>query len=184
MQDPFVDATTLAGQARIRGYALGWLERLDYSGKLERQWSPDELGALIWRRVESEFAPVWPGDVVNNRPLAEVIAASMVEDYYGAYPERRLCRYAVAGPLGDLAFRRCVADFVDDLDEFAPEGLPEAPERAAEQFWREVRAHPERWGYRPAVGPFVDDEPRARVVVLDAIRECYDLRERAAERHG
>lgn len=184
MRDPFVDATTLAGQARIRGYALGWLERLDYSGKLEREWSADELGALLWRRIESEFAPVWEGDVVDNRALAEVIATSAVEDYFGAYPERRRCRYAVAGPLGDRAFRRCVADFVDDLEEFAPEGLPAAPEGVAERFWREVRAHPERWGYRPATGPFVDDEPLARTVALDEIRECYQLRARAAERRG
>lgn len=179
--DVFVDSTTQEGVERIRGYALGWLERADYAGKLERGWPVEEIGRLLWARVEREFAPVWRGPVVSNRPLAQVIATSMVEDYFAAYPEKRTSRYAVSGALGDGSFRRCVVDFVHDLEEFDPGGVAEDPTVVAELFWDDVRVNPDRWGYDPERGPFVDDPQRARTVAEEAIREYFDLRHQIAE---
>lgn len=182
MTDPFIDCTTMEGQRRIRGYVLGWLERLDYAGKLDRCWPPDELGCRIWERVEQEFSSVWPGPIVANVPLARVIAVSMVEDYFDAYPERRPTRYSVAGPLPDGEFRRCVLDFVHDLEEYEPACLPQLPELAAAAFWEAVAENPERWGCRPELGPLVDDVPRARMVAIDAIQSYFDLRRRVERR--
>lgn len=181
MREAFVDSTTMEGQQRIRGYVLAWLERLDYAGDLERDEDPDVLGARLWEWVDREYAPVWKGEVVTNAPLARVIASTMVEDYLAAFPRRRASRYSVAGPLGDAEFRRCVLDFVHDLEEFEPESLPERPEAAADVFWSDVRENARRWGYDPARGPFVDDEFAAARVVLEAIRDYYALKAEAAE---
>lgn len=181
MHEPFLDSTTLEGQGRIREYVLAWLERLDYLDRLDRDWCADALGARIWSRVAEEFRAVWPGRVVTNTALAEVIASTMVEDYFAAYPQRRDSRYAVSGPLEDAGFRRCVLDFLHDLEEFEPAALPREAEDAAEVFWSEVRAHPERWGYSTDRGPFVDDPARARLVAVETIRQYFDLLRRVAE---
>jgi hypothetical protein len=178
MEHPFVDSTTLQGQRRIREYVLGWLERLDYAGKLDREWPAEELGARIWARVLSEFRTAYKGPVVTNGPLAEVIATTMVEDYFAAYHQRRPCRYCVSGPLPDTDFRRCVLDFIHDLEEFEPECLPLLPEGAAAAFWQEIQERPHRWGYRADHGPLIDDPPRASEVALEAITEYYSLRSR------
>lgn len=181
MDDPFLDSATREGQGRIREYVLGWLERLDYRGRLDRDWSADALGARIWRHVEGELAAHWPGSVVTSRDLAEVIAAAAVEDYFAAYPRRRPTRYAVAGPLPDAGFRRCVLDFVHDLEEFEPAALPATPEAVAAAFRAEVEANPERWGCSEERGPFVDDPERAARVAVETVREYFDLLRRAAE---
>lgn len=181
MQDPFLDSTTMEGQLRIREYVLRWLERLDYGDRLDRTWSPDDLGTLIWTRVAQEFGAFLPGRVVTNTALAEVIAATMVEDYFAAYPERRPSRYSVAGPLMDSGFRRCVLDFLHDLEEFEPAALPEDVREAADVFWYEVRTFPQRWGYSVDQGPFVDDQRRAEEVALETIRNYFDMLRRAAE---
>lgn len=182
MSEPFIDCTTLHGQRRIRSYVLGWLERLDYAGRLDRCWPEAELALRIWDRVEREYAVAWKGPVVENRPLARVIACTMVEDYYRAYPERRICRYSVAGVLPDVTFRRCVLDFIHDIEEFEAAALPVEPRAAADVFWAAVRATPERWGCRGDRGPFVDDEPRAWSVALEVIEEYFDLQSRLAAR--
>jgi hypothetical protein len=182
MAEVFVDCTTLAGQQRIRSYVMGWLERLDYAGRLERAWPAEELARRIWERVRQDFEPVWDGPVVANLPLTVVVATAMVEDYFAAYPVRRAVRYAVRGPLPDDEFRRCVLDFVHDLEEFEPAALPESAEDAADAFWSTVRASPMRWGCRPERGPLVDDERRAREVAVEAIREYFDARRRADRR--
>jgi hypothetical protein len=182
MPEVFVDCTTWAGQQRIRTYVMGWLERLDYAGRLERGWPVDELAHRVWERVQQDFEPVWDGPIVDNVPLAVMVAAAMVEDYFAAYPERRRVRYAVRGPLPDHEFRRCVLDFVHDLEEFEPGSLPETPEDAAAAFWSTVAESPIRWGCSPERGPLVDDEPRAREVAVEAIREYFDTRRRAQRR--
>lgn len=184
MNDPFIDCTTLDGQRRIRGYVLGWLERLDYGGRLDRAWPMDELAGRLWERVEREFAAVWLGPVVENRALCRVIAETMVEDYYAAYPSRRAFRYAVVGALPDVTFRRCVLDFVQDLEEYEPAALPSRPESAADEFWATVRDHPDRWGCRTDRGPFVDDEPCARLLSVQVIREYFALQGRVAEQRS
>jgi hypothetical protein len=181
MQESFIDSTVREGQARIGEYVLGWLERLDYAGKLDRAWPEEELAAVVWGRIERDFGAHWDGPVVTNRALAEVVATVMVEDYFASYPRRRASRYSVGGPLPDAGFRRCVLDFIHDLEEFAPAELPPRPETAAEVFWAEVRENPHRWGCSPGKGPFVDDEPRAREVAVEAIREYFHLRERVEE---
>ena len=175
---PFIDSACLDGQRRIRDYVLGWLERLDYAGKLDRSWPTCELANRIWARIVSEFESVCENPVVSNGPLAEIIAETMVEDYFAAYPERRDCRYAVAGPLPDCEFRRCVLDFIHDLEEFEPAHLPQYPEAAVTAFWNELHERPHRWGYVAGRGPLIDDERRARAVALEAITEYYALRER------
>jgi hypothetical protein len=182
MTEAFIDCTTLDGQKRIRSYVLGWLERLDYAGRLDRCWPACELGARVWDRVEREFAAVWTGPIVENRDLSRLVAEVMVEDYYTAYPTRRDSRYAVVGSLPDVTFRRCVLDFVHDLEEFEPERLPRRPEAAAAEFWSSVETNPDRWGCRPDRGPFVDDERCAKRVAVDVIREYFALRARVAER--
>ena len=182
MTEPFIDCTTLRGGHRIRSYVLGWLERLDYSGKLDRGWPAEELGALVWKKVERDFAAVWRGPIVANAPLAEVIATTMVEDYYSAYPTRRTTRFTVVGPLDDGAFRRCVLDFVHDLEEFEPSRLDGGPPAILEAFWQAVGEDPSRWEWRPELGPFVDDEEYARVVALAAVQEYFALQDRAAAR--
>lgn len=179
MTEPFIDCTTLDGQRRIRGYVLGWLERLDYVGRLERSWPADQLADRVWDRVERDFHAVLQAPVVTNEALTRVIASTMVEDYFAAYPERRGTRYAVAGPLPDCEFRRCVLDFIHDLEEFEPAELPLAPEAAAAAFWCAIAESPERWGYASDRGPLVDDEDRARHIAVDAIRVYFDLRWRA-----
>lgn len=184
MSEPFLNATTLYGQERVRSYVLGWLERLDYAGRLDRAWPADELGRMIWERVERDFRPHCSGEVVSNRPIAEVIATVMVEDYYAAYPERRSSRYSVGGPFGDEAFRRCVLDFLHDLEEFDEPEAAAHPHRAADAFWEHVREHPQRWGCSGARGAFVDDEPRARGVVLETLLEYRELMRRAEESRG
>jgi hypothetical protein len=184
MEHPFVDSTTLQGQRRIREYVLGWLERLDYAGKLDRCWPAEALGSRIWARILSEFRAAYKGPVVNNGPLAEVIAATMVEDYFAAYAERRPSRYCVSGPLPDTDFRRCVLDFIHDLEEFEPECLPPLPEAAAVAFWQEIRERPQRWGYRASNGPLIDDESRAHQVALEAIVEYYTMRSQLADGPG
>jgi hypothetical protein len=184
MNEPFIDCTTLDGQRRIRGYVLGWLERLDYGGRLDRNWPVDELAARLWERVEREFAAVWLGPVVENRALCRVVAETMVEDYYAAYPRRRAFRYSVIGDLPDVTFRRCVLDFIQDLEEYEPEALPQRPEAAAEEFWATVRDHPDRWGCRPERGAFVDDERFARTLAVSVIREYFTLQGRVAERRA
>jgi len=188
MHQPLIDSTTLEGQRRIRAFALCWLERLDYSRKLDRAWPAAELGNRLWARFEHEYAPHWRGPLVTNRPIAEIIATTMVEDYYEAYPERRASRYSVMGPLVDTPFRRCVLDFVHDLEEFEPAALPTSPLATAEMFWADVRANPERWDYDPEDGPFVDDEHHASLVALEALADYFalktgvaELRERAGE---
>jgi hypothetical protein len=177
---PFIDCTTLEGQRRIRAYILAWLERLDYSGRLERSWPPDELGPCIWDRVEREFSAVWRGPIVENRSLSRVVAVTMVEDYYAAYPQRRATRYTVSGFLPDVCFRRCVLDFINDLEEYEPACLEGGAEAMAALFWESVRDNPERWGCRPEHGPFIDDEVIARSVVLEVIHDHLVLRVRAA----
>lgn len=177
MTDCFVDSTTMEGQGRIRAYALAWLERLDYADRLEREWDADELGTMLWARIDHEFAPLWDGPVTCNRALAEIICAAMVEDYFAAYPEPRASRYSVRDDFGDSVFRRCATDFIDDLDEYEPALLPTDPAAAADLFWADVRVRPERWGYDPKRGPFVDDEAFARQVALEAITEYYALRD-------
>jgi hypothetical protein len=184
MNEPFIDCTTLEGQRRIRGYVLGWLERLDYGGRLDRAWPIDELANRLWERVEREFAAVWLGPVVENRALCRVVAETMVEDYYAAYPQRRSCRYSVMGDLPDVTFRRCVLDFVQDMEEYEPEALPRRPEAAAEEFWATVREHPDRWGCRPERGAFVDDERVARTLAVTVIREYFALQGRVAEQRA
>jgi hypothetical protein len=184
MNAPFIDCTTLDGQRRIRGYVLGWLERLDYGGRLDRNWPVCELADRLWERVEREFAAVWLGPVVENRALCRVIAETMVEDYYAAYPERRASRYSVVGVLPDVTFRRCVLDFVQDVEEFEPAALPRRPEAAAEEFWSTVREHPDRWGCRPERGAFVDDELRARQLSVEVIRDYFALQLRVAEQRA
>jgi hypothetical protein len=184
MTEPFIDCTTLDGQRRIRGYVLGWLERLDYGGRLDRDWPVDELACRLWERVEREFAAVWLGPVVENRALCRVVAETMVEDYYAAFPERRGFRYSVAGPLPDVTFRRCVLDYIQDMEEYEPGALPRRPEAAAEEFWATVREHPERWGVRADRGDFVDDEIGARELSVDVIRVYYALRARVAARRA
>lgn len=181
MREAFLDAGSAVGQARIRSYVLGWLERLDYSDRLERCWPAAELAGAIWERVERDFAHHWVGPVVSNAPLARVIAETAVDDYLAAYPAARDCRYAVGCPLGDASFRRCVLDFLHDLEEFGPEELSADADEAALAFWREVRESPHRWEYSPQRGPFVDDEVRARRVVRETIEEWHELRERARE---
>jgi hypothetical protein len=181
MPDVFVASTTLQGQSRIREYVLAWLERLDYSGKLERSWPAEALGERIWHRVETEFAAVWDGPVTDNRMLAEIVAAAAVEDYYGAFPDRRGFRYVVHSPLGDAAFRRCALDFVHDLEEYEPAAMPTSPERAAELFWLDARSNPARWGCRADLGPLVDDESRAEEVVVETMREYYALKQQIRE---
>lgn len=176
MLEPFIDCTTLDGQRRIRGYVQSWLERLDYAGKLDRGWPARDLAERIWARVQRDFASAWAGPLVLNEPLTCVIASTMVEDYLDAYPERRATRYAVSGPLPDCDFRRCVLDFVHDLEEFEPAELPEAAERAAAAFWTAVEEHPEHWGYTPARGPLLDDPARARLVAQEAIRGYFQMR--------
>jgi hypothetical protein len=173
---PFIDCTTLEGQRRIRGYIQSWLERLDYSGRLERTWPPEELGCCIWDRVEREFSAVWRGPIVENRGLSRVIAITMVEDYFAAYSARRPTRYSVSGFLPDVCFRRCVLDFVNDLEEYEPGCLDGGAEAMAALFWDSVRETPERWGCRPEHGPFIDDELIGRSVVLEVIREHLELR--------
>lgn len=175
MKDAFIDCTTLEGQERIRRYVLGWMERLDYSGKLERSWPAEELACRIWNRVMREFSVAWKGPIVTNGPIAELIAVTMVEDYYAAYPERRRSRYTVAGPLSDAEFRRCVLDFVNDLEEYEPGQLSHRPEVTAELFWSTVERTPERWGCSTERGAFVDDERQAREVALLVIEEYFDL---------
>ena len=177
MSDCFVDSTTMEGQRRIRAYALAWLERLDYADRLERAWDADELGQLLWERIDREFAPLWDGPVTRNRALAEVLCATMVEDYFSAYPQPRPSRYSVRDAFGDAVFRRCATDFIDDLDEYEPALLPADPAAAADLFWADVRVRPERWGYDPRRGPFVDDEAHARIVALEAITDYYALRD-------
>jgi hypothetical protein len=191
MHQPLIDSTTLEGQRRIRAFALCWLERLDYSRKLDRSWPATELGNRLWARFEHEYAPHCKGELVTNRPIAEILAISMVEDYYAAYPERRETRYTVTGPLDDAPFRRCVLDFVHDLEEFEPAVLPATPIAAAEMFWADVRANPARWDYDPEDGPFVDDEHYAGFVALEALNDYYalkagvaELRERSGERRA
>ena len=184
MTDPFIDCTTLDGQRRIRGYVLGWLERLDYGGRLDRDWPVDELACRLWDRVEREFAAVWLGPVVENSALCRVVAETMVEDYYAAFPERRGFRYSVGGPLPDVTFRRCVLDFIQDMEEYEPGALPRRADAAAEEFWATVREHPERWGCRPERGDFVDDEISARDLSVEVIREYYALRARVAARRA
>ena len=181
MHQPLVDSTTLDGQHRIRAFALCWLERLDYSGKLDRGWPATELGNRLWARFEHEYAPHWQGPLVTNRMIAEVITTSMVEDYYDAYPQRRASRYAVTGPLEDTPFRRCVLDFVHDLEEFEAALLPATPLAAAELFWTDVRQNPQRWGYDPDDGPFVDDEHHAGYVALEVLCDYYALKQSVAE---
>lgn len=180
MTEPFIDCTTLDGQRRIRTYVLGWLERLDYAGRLDRAWPAEELACRIWDRVVREFVPAWKGPIVTNHPLSQVVATTMVEDYFAAYPQRRETRYTVRGPLTDQEFRRCVLDFIHDLEDYEPGQLPSDAEGAAESFWASVRAHPERWGYAEDRGPLVDDEARAREVALEAIRDYYDLQWRVS----
>lgn len=175
MTEPFIDCTTPRGLQRVRGYVLGWLERLDYAGKLQRSWPEAELGQRIWDKIEREFAAVWKGPVVANRPLAELISVSMVEDYFLAYPERRNSRYSVLGPLPDVAFRRCVLDYLHDLEEFEPAQVPARPELGADAFWDAVRTHPERWGCCAERGPFVDDEPLARRIALEVLHEYFAM---------
>lgn len=186
MTEAFIDCTTLAGQRRIRDYVLAWLERLDYSGRLDRDWPAEELGARVWERVERDFAAAWRGPVVENGGLARVVATVMVEDYYAAYPQRRVFLYTVRGALPDVTFRRCVLDFVHDLEEYAPHELTPHPEAAADAFWAAVRARPERWGCRADPATFVDDEARAHRLSVEVIRDYFDLqarveRQRAAE---
>jgi hypothetical protein len=181
MSDTFVEATTLSGQHRIREYVLAWIERLDYADRLDRAWPADELGARIWYKVEQEFSAVWTGGVTDNRALAEVIAAVAVEDYYTVFPQRRACRYVLDGPLGDHTFRRCAIDFVHDLEEYEPALLPACPDEAARMFWDDASRDPGRWGCRPHLGPLVDDEPLARDVAREAIREYYTLRRQVHE---
>ena len=142
-------------------------------------WPADQLGDRIWERVERDFRAVLQAPVVLNAPLTRVIASTMVEDYFSAYPERRCTRYAVSGPLPDDEFRRCVLDFIHDLEEFEPAELPLAPEAAAAAFWCAIAEAPERWGYAHDRGPLVDDEDRAHHVAVDAIRGYFDLRWRA-----
>ncbi|MBW3628588.1 MAG: hypothetical protein KY464_04745 [Gemmatimonadetes bacterium] len=184
MNDAFIDCTTLEGQRRIRGYVLGWLERLDYGGRLDRGWPVEELAGRVWDRVEREFAAVWLGPVVENRALCRVIAETMVEDYYAAYPARRCHRYSVLGDLPDVTFRRCVLDFIQDIEEYEPAALPRRPESAAEEFWATVREHPDRWGCKPERGDFVDDEPHARALSVEVIREYFALQGRVAEQRA
>lgn len=184
MNSPFIDCTTLDGQRRIRGYVLGWLERLDYGGRLDRDWPVCELADRLWERVEREFSAVWLGPVVENRALCRVIAETMVEDYYAAYPERRACRYSVVGDLPDVNFRRCVLDFIQDIEEFEPAALPRRAEAAAEEFWNTVRDHPDRWGCRPDRGAFVDDLAVARKLSVEVIREYFALQHRVAEQRA
>lgn len=186
MTEPFIDCSARAGQRRIRDYVLGWLERLDYAGRLDRAWPAEELGARVWDRVERDFAAVWRGPVVENRALARIVATVMVEDYYAAYPFQRVFRYTVRGSLPDVTFRRCVLDFVQDLEEYEPHELEYHPEAAADAFWSAVRASPERWGCRADPTSFVDDEARARRLSVEVIRDYFDLqarveRQRAAE---
>ena len=159
MTDPFIDCTSLDGQRRIRGYVLGWLERLDYGGRLDRDWPVDELAC-------------------------RVVAETMVEDYYAAFPGRRGFRYSVTGPLPDVTFRRCVLDFIQDMEEYEPGALPPRADAAAEEFWSSVRADPDRWGVRPERGPFVDDEEQARELSVEVIREYHALRARVAARRA
>lgn len=170
MRDAFIDSTTLEGQHRIRSYVTSWLARLDYAGKLQRTWSPDELGGLVWERIEQQYRAGWEGPVVTNRAIAEVIASIAVEDYFTVYPQRRASRYAVANPVEEGEFRRCVLDFVHDLEEFEPGSWPAEAEEVVRAFWSEVRAHPDRWGYSARRGPFVDDEERAHAVALETVR--------------
>ena len=184
MTDPFIDCTTLDGQRRIRGYVLGWLERLDYGGRLDRDWPVDALACRVWERVERDFAAAWRGPVVENRALCRVVAETMVEDYYAAFPERRGFRYSVTGPLPDVTFRRCVLDFIQDMEEYEPGSLPRRPDAAADELWTSVQADPERWGVRPERGPFVDDEERARELSVEVIREYDALRARVAARRA
>lgn len=182
MKDAFIDCTTLEGQRRIREYVLGWMERLDYGGKLDRSWPVEELADRIWDRVLREFSVAWDGPIVTNGPIAALIALTMVEDYFAAYPCRRASRYSVAGPLTDAEFRRCVLDFIHDLEEYEPAELSHRPESAAEVFWDSVRQAPERWGCSPERGDFVDDEERAREVVLEAIEDYFNLQWKVARR--
>lgn len=182
MTEPFIDCTTLDGQRRIRGYVLGWLERLDYAGRLDRCWPAQDLAERVWERVEREFAAVWRGPIVENAHLSRVVATTMVEDYYAAYPVQRSHRYCLSGRLPDVTFRRCVLDFIQDLEEFEPAQLPRRPEAAADVFWSSVLEHPDRWGCRPERGPFVDDEGLASRVAVEVIREYFALQERAAAR--
>lgn len=184
MMEPFIDCTRLEGQRRIRSYVLGWLERLDYAGRLDRSWPADALGQRVWERIDREYSVAWGGPVVSNQPLAAAIAATMVDDYYEAYPERRSCRYSVAGPLPDDTFRRSVLDFVQDLEEYEPTLLPGGARAAADAFWKAVHSSPERWGYRLDGGCFVDDEVRAKEVVVDVIEEYFALLVRAARRRS
>jgi hypothetical protein len=181
MSDVFVDATTLPGQQRIREYVIAWLERLDYSEKLDRSWPADELGARIWNRVDQEFAAVWDGPVTDNRAIAEVIATIAVEDYYEAVPQRLGVRFSVSSPFGDASFRRCALDFVHDLEEYEPNALPTTAEEVAEMFWHDVHANPDRWGCKATLGPLVDDEGRAREIATETIREYFTLREQLRE---
>ena len=182
--DPFLDSTTLEGQQRIRSYILAWLERLDYAGKLNRGWSADELGAVLWERIRQEYSPHWDGALVSNEELARVIAATMVEDYFASYPQRRPSRYSVAGPFGDASFRRAVADFIGDLEDFEAAHLPSSPDDVAAMFWEDVASHPKRWGYDVERGPFVDDETVARRIAREAARDYYALRQSIAEMRG
>jgi hypothetical protein len=171
----FVDSTTMEGQRRIRGYALALLERVDYHGKLERDWSEEALGRFVWERIRKEYASAWNGVFVSNEDLAVVIAITMVEDYYVAYPDQRQSRYAVSGPLPDVTFRRCVVDYLNDLEEFEPMLATGGIGEVAALFWKDVEAHPARWGYAATIGPFVDDRERAEAVAQEAIREYRDL---------
>jgi hypothetical protein len=184
MTEAFIDCTTLAGQRRIRDYVQGWLERLDYAGRLDREWPPEELAARVWERVERDFAAVWPGPVVENRDLARVVATAMVEDYHAAYPVRRVFRYAVRGGLPDATFRRCVLDFLHDLEEYEPAELSRHPEVAASAFWSSVRTSPERWGVDGDPLTFVDDAPRAHHIAVEVIRDYFDLQARVERRRA
>jgi len=185
-KQPFVDSTVRDGQQRIRGYVVGWLERLDYSGKLDRAWSAEELGSRIWERIRGDYSTHLRGtSVATNDDLARVIAVAAVEDFFSTYPERRPYRYSVAGPLGSDPFRRAVLDFVHDLEEFEPASLPDTAAAAAEMFWADVQGSPRRWGYDPDRGPFVDDEGRARRVALEVMHDYFGLlREVEAMRRG
>lgn len=181
MREAFIDSTTLEGQHRIRSYVTAWLARLDYARKLQRAWSASELGGLVWTRIEQQYAAGWDGPVVTNRGLATVIATVAVEDYFATYPERRASRYAVRNPVEEGEFRRCVLDFVHDLEEFEPAELPDDPEEVVAAFWRDVRAHPDRWGYSERRGPFVDDEARAGEIATETVRAYAEQTRRLAK---
>ena len=180
MREAFIDSAERGGQQRIREYVLGWLERLDYGGKLERAWPPAELARVVWDKVERDFTAHWRGPVVSNRELARVVALVVVEDYFECYPHRRGSRYSVRGPLTDAAFRRCVLDYVHDVEEFSPSELSDDPAEVVAVFWAEVRENPHRWGCSPEKGPFVDDEATAHRVALEVVGEYYTLRSRVA----